>query len=961
MKLNTVWSTLCVLILISNAQVTFATVLALGNNTTSGDDQTFLSPVLAKVYDHPTGFLFLTTGKLTDKNTYAIAKAKRSFGANRPTFQPITPESFQTEQINLIALATSRGNTNPNVAFVVDPVSSGSAETKVHIMTNDGTGVQSSDELFDASGAPNANGAVTSNINNIAANQAFIFAAVLPEDSSTVFGAPDSGIAMVDITPQSLKLEQVPAQAGDSGIKAKRLDVTTPEVGINNAPLSINPAEIEQPNPYPYMVWDDILHRLFIGYDVETDDANYGESGARSIITARVNTPIETLEFERFAPDAAFNPGQEDNIIGVLSDFCVYPPCTSFNLSVHRIAVLHASTGPSYLIVNGGNGIRDVTGNLIFAIPLVDDPTQITVHGTEANKNSALVNGKFVLPALVNADLTTNTDPAALVGAGPFPFDAIKDLSDMVVVGDTVYASSNIPQSNTNEIGIFYSQAMFDETGKIIRWTPWTKRSFPFNGFPHNSPQVTFFDVDAYTGKIWAVGGNNKSVNDTIVRVTAWDKGTSDVSLVAQINKALACSGSYSVLDLDQSTRGFHANTCSRYALFGGTNKVLFAQVSQAFGNNTYCDDISNPQLVMTDYSKPENFLSTQIPGCGSVTTLEYSRRDDDTTPYPDHALNYFYAGTQNGFYVFANPDGSALDVSTFGNLNATPFNTGQWHKAPNITGAIIDIKTTGNMLYVLTLTRTALNPLQGTVYRIPFQSTVSTMFAPANIITIAQTNTSPIFDSIIRFLGMQIISTQPDGSTEQLVLASNRGLFKSSRAGGVQDATDQTDAAWQHISDSGTDYYKGIGGMHSSIPIASPSTVWPFSLQNSSPCKLFNQGSIYQLNGTQDAGPFNFVPLFFNSIETTDPHFAALDPISYFWSDGARRFFIIKPTIKNCVCNVFNALMILPFDTIDWNISFPQENIVPEVVTQSLYWVEDIGATGIVIAGTNKGVIGLE
>jgi hypothetical protein len=475
---------------------------------------------------------------------------------------------------------------------------------------------------------------------------------------------------------------------------------------------------------------------------------------------------------------------------------------------------------------------------------------------------------------------------------------------------------------------------------------------------------VYFFDVDAVTGEIWAVGGTDL----TSVRITEWDKGSTPTSLVAQLNNNFSAScknnGCYSVLDLDQSTRGFQGNTCSRYALFGGINSVIFAQISQALGTSPYCDSLAVPQKVTSDFSQPQNLLVTTLPECGAVTVLEYSRQDNNTTPYPDNALNYFYAGTQNGLYVFADPQQNALDVSDFGNLNALPFSTGQWWKAPNINGAVIDIKTTGNMLYVMTLNSSPGAPLQGTVYRIPFQPTVGAMFAPGNIIPIAQTTSSPIFNGVLRFVGMQIISTAPDGSTEQLVLATNRGLFQSSRVGGVQNATDQTDANWQLITNGGTNFYLGIGGMHTSIPVASPSTVWPFNLQDPQALKLFNKGSITQLNGTQDSVPFNFAPPFFNSIDTTNPNFATLDPITYFWSDGARRFFIVNPAGRGCAASVNNKMMILPFDTIDWNLSKPQQDISfdPTLTpVQSFNWIQDIGASGITMAGTNKGVVGLE
>jgi hypothetical protein len=456
--------------------------------------------------------------------------------------------------------------------------------------------------------------------------------------------------------------------------------------------------------------------------------------------------------------------------------------------------------------------------------------------------------------------------------------------------------------------------------------------------------------------------------------VTSWDKGTS-TSLVGQLNQQLSsnpsCStacykGCYSVLDLDQSTRGFFGNTCSRYALFGGINKVVFAQVSQSL--DLYCgmypgDDYLSPQTVTTNYTQPQNLLASTLLECGAVTTLEYARRGD--VILMEDKGNYFYAGTQNGLFVFAGPGGTAINVNQFGDLNEPPFSNGMWFKAPNINGAVIDIKTTGNMLYVLTANSTPAAPLQGTLYRIPFLPTVDAMFAAGNIIPIAQTMTAPVFNGVLRFTGIQIISTNNTGSTEQLVLSTTRGLYQSTKSGGVQAAANQTDASWQLVNNSGNNFYLGIGGMNTSIPIAPPSTVWPFNLQDPLGFKTFNRGSIYQLNGG-DTSPFAFVPPFFNSINSgsTGSKFATLDPITYFWSDGGRRFFIINPTQQGCITPTNSTLLVLPYDTTDWDVSQPDQDIALDPILntiESYNWVQDIGATGIIMAGTNQGVVGLE
>ncbi len=663
-------------------------------------------------------------------------------------------------------------------------------------------------------------------------------------------------------------------------------------------------------------------------------------SGGRSVIAASVDA-AGVITFNDIAPDSAFAIGNTQNMVGV---FDIFPD----SLAINKVRVLHASTGPSYLIINGGNGTIAQVGGFIYALPLVDlgDPAN-PIQGTIADKTSALVNYKFVSPATLPVQMPLNTDTAVMVGTGPVTLPAGGIISDIDVVGDTVYVSIDADPSANTEGGILYSQALFDQTGKIIQWTPWTKKAIPPFTTPSTSA-VSFFAVDAVTSKVWAVD----SLMTTVVQ-TGWSnaKSTSfkpDSSLLAQLN-ATVSGPSMAGLDLDQSTRGFLANQ-SRYALFAGNGQIIFARISQSLGSS-----ILSPQLVMTDFSVPANFLVTDLPSTAcSAQTLEYARQLTGTPS------NYFFAGTQVGLYVFS-VGGNGFDVSTLSTLNAPPFTTGQWTLAPNISGSIIDIKTTGNTLYVLTQTAaTTTTPMTSTLYAIPFETTVSAMFAPSNIFTIAQTGVG-IFANIATFNSLEIISTNSTGSTEQIVLGTNNGLYESTRAGGVQAAINQADAGWQLIANT-LFYYNDIAAIdNASIPVAPPTTIWPIYIADNG-TDTFAASVLQQLNGTTDAGPFNFVPPLFNSINAaTDPNFATLPQIINFWSDGARRLALIANIQSSCIPE---EIMSLPFDTITWNITNPLEAVINDPVlnkTASFYWIKLIGASGVILVGTNKGFVALE
>lgn len=670
-------------------------------------------------------------------------------------------------------------------------------------------------------------------------------------------------------------------------------------------------------------------------------------SGARSVISASIDD-AGAITFTRIAPDTAFTLENLQNMVGVLS-------ANPQTITINKVRTMHASTGPSYLIINGGNGDNSTLGGTILALPLVDlgDPTNV-LQGTIADKNSALNNFKFVTPATTQPQMPQSNEQAVVVGTGPVTVFPNEVISDIQVIGDTVYVSVNNTLSATSDSGILYSQAMFDETGKIIRWTPWTKKALPPYDTPNqaNVTAVSFFAVDTALGKVIAVDGQGE-----VVVQTGWNNnnkvGTQvDNSLVGILNQRLDGNASSAVLDLDQSTRGFLANQ-SRYALFAGAvddaSSVIFARISQALGGT-----VNSPQTVITDFSLARNFFVSPLPDSTcQVTVLEYARQLTGSTN------NYFFAGTQNGLFVFS-VNGNGFDVASLGNLNAAPFSTGSWQLAPNLSGSIVDIKTTGNMLYVITQTpATATTSMQSSLYRIPFATTVAAMFAPGNITLIAQTGTG-IFNSISAFSGLQIISTTTSGTTEQIVLATNNGLFQSKRLGGVQNAVDQTDAAWLQIANTSF-FYNGISAVdNASIPIASPSTVWPFHVADRG-ANTFDQSIFQQLNGSSDTVNFAFVPTLFMSIEQgINPVFDTIPLISTFWSDGARR---LMTEVNITSSTIPEELIVLPFDTIEWDIDDPKDAKISDTVLSDIFeilWIKQIGVSGLLLLGTNTGIVAL-
>jgi hypothetical protein len=434
--------------------------------------------------------------------------------------------------------------------------------------------------------------------------------------------------------------------------------------------------------------------------------------------------------------------------------------------------------------------------------------------------------------------------------------------------------------------------------------------------------------------------------------------------------------GCYSVLDLDQATRGFTAPTgelctLNRFALFGGCGKVIFARTSYA-----YTSTLSSPQTIIEDFCPScttLNYLETQLPYPDTtvcINVLEYSRANDTN---PNQC--YFFAGTDNGLYVYALTDQNNERSNPRGfNLNGLDLNAlslGQWVKVSAFPDPIIDIKTTGLSLYIVSRSVTN-GTMTSNVSRIAFQDRLENMFDESNIFLLAQSGTDP-FENALAFTGIQpaavtyTLGTPGSITAEQLLLATNDGLFGSNAivtpaANGIASADNQTDADWQRVPAKNRIWFEGIAGIDTPIP----STVWPISAQDLCGLGTYENSWIYQIssnNNNVTTGPFwgKFAPSFFNAITRT-PAFENVDPITYFWSDGARRFFIIN---RQQDPETVNRLMSFPYNTTEWRVGAPGQSVLlfdPYVnATKRFFWIKQIGVTGILMAGTNAGVIALE
>ncbi len=815
---------------------------------------------------------------------------------------------------------------------------------------------------------------------------------------------------------------------------------TTPPT-INDATvksLPFNDATVKSlPFPNACCFWDSQLERLYIGIPSMT--TNYANNSvACAVLIARV-TVDNTIQFLQPVGDySVFNETviiATENIGGI-----------SEKIGIMNLNVMHTSTGFSYLIVYGGNDNGNVSRQ-VFAVPLVQTNASNSegIIGTFAANNLTSadfsVQAGSTIPAS-NTPLAVNTASETIVGAGLLPILPTSIVSSMQIVNDTVFVgtlgiNTTIPPQ-IEAPAIYYSQAIFNNKGKIVSWTDWALAAPYALGNSNVDGSTAFMAVNALTGHVMGIDDSTQ----TVASITAWSNNKNrgsgpqqSTSLFTQLSKDFS-TGCYSFFDFNQSSSIYGKHTTftvpvygdlppARLSLFGGKGTVAFVRPAYVKStvpgqnldgspwNYQYVDpnddddpdDEDNqpaityvqPQQPTVDFTatnplngKLINYMLTSIVDDKTmVTALGFTA--DNTNQLQDQPNGFFLAGTVKGhLYAWANtatgagatPCGNhGFYFTNAGPLDPTLFS---WQKVPNITGIPMRIESKGNSTYVLTRAVAQNGVMVDTLYRIPaLLTTVADLGVSAVII--AQSATEELA-SALQFLDFCIISatTVSPENAEQILLATNNGLYVSEKVAGVQVATSQADAAWtaQAIGTIPvtTHAIKSIYNL-----IASPDR----TRNPSSPIVAYDRSGVVQDPTTQtitivDPGNtlehstlqricFSSNAMAAASLPSTDYtssdtiFFPFLSPIQKYWSDGGRRLYAAQSASSD---GHINGLFSLPFNVGTEDITYPNDWYATSELrplqnylqhTLMIYWIAMVGDSGVLMAGTSTGVIALE
>lgn len=599
---------------------------------------------------------------------------------------------------------------------------------------------------------PDATGAVTSGIVTMAASpQGFVLAAVKPNGGGN-FGDTNSGIALSLAQKQQtgLTFSLLDAPTGTSTkasvptpeLRALPLDITTPAFNIGAGSLTAI-------NQNCVFFWHLRLNRLFIGLPITT-----GSNGGLALAMAYVGSNRQLI-LQKIVPDTVFADAIDNKIIG--------SPAANTSLAVLEIKGLYTSTALDYLIVRTGAP----TDNTVYALPLVTKNDNSALWGTIAANNAPVIdlftNALFRYlesPAQEPGQMTTSTDLAAVVGGGPLLKDGT--ITELATSGDAVFATLD------GNGGIYYSQALFDDTGKIKRWTTWQ----PYAGI--TGPQIGM-QFDNLSGSVTSLATTS---TDATARRTLWGSGSPEISAPL-----------YSIIGPVQGLFDFPPATpgLDNITVLAATysDQVTYAQTGTINGDGVITP---TPSMGYSSQTFEAGAIDTNL-GSGGLPTVVIMRGGAletispilQTTIARSTEAGWIFAAGHKGLAVLSNSDNAGFDTLGAG---FTGLAAGMSFKVLGTYSFVKKLAYDGNFLYVLTdnqldrilLTAATLDPAT---------------FSPT---TLARADQAPFNSAGTTFFNDIVVSDA------LALLATYNGLWRVGSGTDIRTATNAQELAWTGI-----------------------------------------------------------------------------------------------------------------------------------------------------------------
>lgn len=512
--------------------------------------------------------------------------------------------------------------------------------------------VLSNDNIMDATGTQQ-----TSNIISLSVNNDKVIFAAVNDHNEQLFGKGNSGIAIIgrqitqekqqdDTTiavPHLVQVDAEPTQTPEQVTRAAKLNNETPCFKIGSD------TKVEILNNDVSMFWSTGLPAFYAGFSLKAQ-SQQEYAGARAVVVGYVI--LNKIIYKKIAPDNAFD--KKNNIVGGLG--------SNVTISIHQVLALSTTTMLNYLVVLGGNTSIGNTRRTVYALPVVSNKTNLWTHGVLAKKDSVPTNfykesnqleaRGFIVPAENPGDLYSADDVAVQVGHGSLKEG---DITHVFAYHDAVYAIVTHPDEGYKG-GIFHSQAIFDELGRIKEWTSWKRVGGNFYD------QIHYAHIDTQTGIMTMMCSTSNGAINTVKR-THWASGDKQglASLVTWLNQKFSTeiSGIAGLNEFTCSTPGLNQ---INLLVATGNNRVALAQLATCENcplggtdiarNPIDCFDGSINQKLSED-SNAILITGGALTNCGTISSSAITATGNS---------GYLFVGGSKGLAVLLNDKGYSWD-----------------------------------------------------------------------------------------------------------------------------------------------------------------------------------------------------------------------------------------------------------------------------------------------------------
>lgn len=647
----------------------------------------------------------------TDKANFALSRAflgYNSSGAFAPMVQSLAPSKVtingeQDQDNPLVQKSTNvthlilQNKALPVLTIQADDGSGGTKPaTEIIAVVDAASGtslLQNKNPIKDANGDP-----IDKSIVAIGASTQEIFAAVpaMGQDFDAASPAGDNrGIAVLRRAVDDLtiinndKATKLDVAAYDLNDPAKKPLVRFAFFNGADAADFANHIDNAKLGNTAAMFWDDTFQRLFIGVSAKRNDINKA-GGVLNLAVGRlekVPDTAATADVLMISPIVE-NPTKElfyndtdkktintiDKVVGFYFDNVVPAVAGTIDtamdatLATDIIRSMHTSTGKDYLIIAGRFSVNgaDFTKE-IYAIPLLGNAVNADPKNPKPQLVGTLAKKDFSGPPVVLADMPQKDD--VRVGGASGSFDSDVNIADLFVSGDSVYlclaGRNSINPDESREVGIFQSTALFDSTGIINSWTPFTR-------VMGSMERIFGAGLDNKTGEYLFVTETNEAKpalpffnpaqpnifadNISSVRLSGWGKTDSANNLGVVLENVFPQSqgGVHQLIAFDEKTPGFHLAGILSVMLTVGSDRVALIQ-SGKFDPVSF---IFYPETVFTTSGLKQNVFvrnDDALKDIGPISSADFARsRDNDE--------GWLFVGGYDGVAVLSKMDGKGFD-----------------------------------------------------------------------------------------------------------------------------------------------------------------------------------------------------------------------------------------------------------------------------------------------------------